>query len=281
VTVLRRLETLVWFVARVIGRLRGIDIGRSAGSLAFTTLLGVVPLFTVAFTYVARFPLFQSWMDGLEPFLLKFLLPGAGATVRQYMVEFIAKAATLKGTSIAFVVLTALLLVAEVESEINKIWGTDEPRSMLRRVVVYALGVTAVPALIASAAYITTLLMQEAVAAVPIAAGVVPWLTRPFEWAISGLALTLLYWLVPAQRVRFVHALAGGILSAIAFESAKYGFRWYIVRAPTYEIVYGALAAVPLFLLWIYLTWIIVLVGAAVTATLAEPGRPGGPRRRR
>jgi membrane protein len=259
------------FLRRLLRRLIGVDIFRTAGSLSFTTLFGLVPLFTVAFTYVARFPIFQRSQDALESMLLRYFLPGSGTTVRHYVSEFTANSAQIKGVGTFFVILTAVLLVVQVDQEINAIWGTArEPRSLGRRVLIYALGFTAGPALIGAAVYYTTWLIEHAIVATSLGAEALTVLSEPAAFLIDTAGFTLLYLLVPAYRVPFKMALIGGVLAAIAFEAAKYGFRFYITHFPTYQLMYGPVAVLPLFLLWIYVSWIIVLVGAAVTATLAE-----------
>ena len=271
---------LLTFVLRVARRLDEAGIGRIAASLSFTTLLGLVPLFTVAFAYVARYSAFQSWVDGLEPFLLRYLLPGSSNTVRRYLAEFTTNTANLKGFAIGFVVLTAVLLVAEVEREINVIWGIETPRSFMRRVVVYSLGLVAVPILIGGTAYATSWLIVQSIAAVPLAGDALTLLATPVALAVGTVVLTLVYKFVPATPVRWSAALLGGLFTAVVFEAAKMGFAFYIRRFPTYQLVYGALATIPLLLLWIYLAWIILLAGAAVTATLSER-RAGGRKSRR
>jgi len=267
---LRRTLVFFAFLRRLFRRLTGVGVARTAASLAFTTLLGLVPLFTVAFSYVTRFPMFERWQDALESFLLRYFLPGSGSVVRHYLAEFTEKSSQLKGVGTFFVILTAVLLVVQIDQEINMIWGGREPRSVGRRIVVYALGFTAGPALIGAAIYYTTWLIEHAIGTTSIGAEALTVLSEPAAFVVDTAGFTLLYLLVPAQRVRFKVALFGGVLAAIAFEAAKYGFRFYITQFPTYQVVYGSLAVLPLFLLWIYLSWIIVLVGAAVTATLAE-----------
>src|SRR5438874_4254991 len=267
---LRRVLGLFAFLRRLFRRLMGVGIARTAASLAFTTLLGLVPLFTVAFSYVARFPMFERWQDALESFLLRYFLPGSGTVVRHYLAEFTEKSSQLKGVGTFFVILTAVLLVVQIDQEINAIWGGREPRSVARRIVIYALGFTAGPALIGAAIYYTTWLIEHTVVTTSIGAEALTVLSEPAAFAVDTAGFTLLYLLVPAQRVPFKVALFGGVLAAIAFEAAKYGFRFYITHFPTYQLVYGSLAVLPLFLLWVYVSWIIVLVGAAVTATLAE-----------
>ena len=269
------------FVVRVVRRLQATHFARIAASLSFTTLLGVVPLFTVAFAYVAPYSMFEHWLNALEPVLLKFLLPGSSATARAYLAEFTAKTAALKGVGTAVVILTAVLLVAQIEREINAIWGVYEQRSLPRRVIVYLLGFVAVPALIGAAVYAISWLIDTSVAAVPLASAALPFIARPFSLAIGTVLLTLAYKLVPARHVPLRAALVGGLLAAVAFETAKFGFAFYITHVRTYEIVYGALAALPLFLVWIYVCWIILLAGAAVAATVAEPRRGSRGKRRR
>jgi membrane protein len=268
---LRRVGIFFVFLRRLLRRLMAGDIARTAASLSFTTLFGLVPLFTVAFAYVARFPIFERSQDALESLLLRYFLPGSGSTVRHYLQEFTANSAQLKGIGTIFVIVTAVLLVVQVDQEINAIWGTGrERRSLGRRILVYALGFTAGPILIGAAVYYATWLVEHAIVTTSLGAEALTVLSAPAAFLVDAAAFTVLYILFPAYRVPFKLALIGGVLAAIAFEAAKYGFRFYIAHFSSYQLVYGPLAVLPLFLLWIYVSWIIVLAGAAVTATLAE-----------
>jgi membrane protein len=272
---------LTALAAGVVRRLISAQVLRVAASLSFTTLLGLVPLFTVAFAYVAKFAVFQEWLDALEPFLLRFLLPGSSIMVRQYLAEFTGKSAGITGLGTAFVVLTAVLLVAQVEIEINAIWGIHSARSFLRRAIVYSFGFVAVPALIGAAVYFTSWAISQSVAAVPSASGAVPFVMRLLAIVLASLALTFIYAVAPARRVPLRAALIGGLSASVAFDVAKSAFTFYVRNVSTYQMVYGALAAIPLFLIWIYVSWIIVLAGAALSATLAERRSAGATRRRR
>lgn len=259
--------------------MRDIGLARTAGSLSFTTLLAIVPLVTVAFSFVARFPIFEDWLRALEQFMLRHLLPfSAAAEVRGYITGFAEQAAHLTSVSVALIAITAGLAVATVEREINVIWGIRHGRSLPRRILVYAIGMTAGPVLLGASISITTWLVVHSLAAASIrrtlGAQIVE--TLPFLFAAAG--LTLLYKGVPARHVGFVPAIVAGALAAAALEGAKHAFGWYMARVSAYQIVYGALAALPIFLLWIYLCWIIILVGAAVSATIAEPGGRRGRR---
>jgi membrane protein len=265
-----RVKTFVRFLHRLRVRLTGVGLSDTAASLAFTTLLGLVPLFTVAFAYVSGFPLFLRFQGALEGFLLRFFLPSSSSALRQYLNEFVTKSADLKGISIVFVVATAVLLVAQVEGSINTIWGVRAPRSLARRVFIYALGFTAGPLLIGAAVYFTNWIIEQSVAATSLDDDTVHLLRRPLALIVDAVAFTFIYAFVPAHRVPLRLALVGGVLAALAFEVAKHGFTFYFAHVRTYQAIYGALAALPLFLIWLYLSWVIVLVGAAVTATLAE-----------
>ncbi|HVE51630.1 MAG TPA: YihY family inner membrane protein [Casimicrobiaceae bacterium] len=256
-------------------RLSGVGLARTAAALSFTTVLGLVPVFTVAFVYVARYPLFERFLSALERFLVRHLLPGSGPAVRPYLDEFTARAANLQGVGIAIVVVTAVMLIAMVESEINAIWGARERRSVFRRLAIYAVGCTLGPITIGAAVYSTNWLLEATLAA--------EYVTKPEaselrSWLAIGLAtlvFTLLYALLPARRVPLRAAIAGGLVAALAFEGAKRGFVLYVTHVPTYQRVYGAVAVLPLFLVWIFVSWVVVLFGAAVTATLTE-GPPRG-----
>jgi membrane protein len=264
------------FVRGVAQRLSGVGLARTAAALSFTTVLGLVPLFTVAFIYVARYPLFEQWLSALERFLVRHLLPGSGAAIRPYLDEFTAKAANLQGIGILIVVLTAVLLVATIEKEINAIWGVTQPRSLIRRIAVYALGVTLGPLAIGAAVYSTNWLLEASLAVELVTQPEASALANPIAIGLATLFFTLIYVVLPARRVPWGAAVAGAIVAALAFEGAKRGFMLYITSVPTYQRVYGAVAIMPLFLLWIFVSWVVVLLGAAVTATLVE----GPPRAR-
>jgi membrane protein len=261
---------LVHFTCRVIARMRTLRLARTASSLAFTTLLGVVPLATVAITFAARFPMFERWLDTLQGFLFQHMLPGSADVVIQHYREFTAKAANLTGVSIVFIFITATLVTATVEREINAIWGITRGRRIAHRAFVYALGLTVGPVLVGASMSATTWLLAQSLAAVPLYGLTPELLLKPAPLIFSTAALTMTYAFVPARPVAWRHALIGGTAAAVAFEAAKYAFAWYLTKVPTYELVYGALAAVPVFLIWIYVCWWIVLSGAVITAMLAE-----------
>ncbi|MEO5702021.1 MAG: YihY family inner membrane protein [Casimicrobiaceae bacterium] len=264
-----RASSITSVVRRVATLLSGIGLTRTASSLSFTTLLALVPLATVALVAVARFPVFTEWVAGLEQFMLKYMVPASAYTVmHEQLGVFIDNAAGLTGVSVVFVVITALMATATVEREINLIWGIRRRRALARRLIVYAIGLTAGPVLMGATISVITAMRIQSFGAGPVREFVLATGLRPLPLLVLTLLLTALYAVVPARRVPWRHALIGAFAAALALEIAKDGFAFYLRNVPTYKAVYGALAALPVFLIWIYLCWIIVLVGAAVTAAL-------------
>jgi len=260
------------FVRRFVRRLRDVGIARTARSLSFTTLLAIVPLATVALAFVAQFPVFESWLTALEGFVLKNMLPSStSSVVHQYVLGFAEQAARLTGISIALIAVTAALAIATVEREINQIWGIQRGRPIARRIVVYLVGLTAGPVLLGASISLTTWIVVQSLAAVPLRKTDTDIVLRALPVLFAASGLTLLYKVVPARKVRWRPALAGGITAAIALEIAKFGFALYLGQVHTYQLIYGALASLPVFLLWIHLCWVIVIAGAAISATVAEP----------
>ncbi len=259
------------FFRSATARLNSIGWFRAAGSLSFTTLLGLVPLATVAFAFVARFPIFHEFLSVLETFLLRHLLPvSAAAIMHDYVVRLAEVAANAVGASIIFVAVTATLVVDTIESEINEIWGIRNKRPVARRILVYVVGITAGPVLVGAAIALIQWAFAESVAAVNVQQSVSDAVRRGLPFVLMFVGLTLLYRFAPARPVLWRHAAISGVLAAVAVDVTKNVFTWYLTHFPSYEMLYGALAAFPAALFWIFLFWLILLAGAAVTATLAE-----------
>lgn len=261
------------FIRSVRACLRNVGWARAAGSLSFTTLLGLVPLATVAFAFVARFPVFQEFLRVLEAFLLRYMLPESASTVvHRYVLGLAEEAASVKGIWIVFVIITTTLLVATVEDEINVIWGIRQKRPPFRRMLVYVVGMTAGPVMVGAAIAFVAWGLQHTVVAAPLQEKTIKVILEPVPFLLTATGFTALYALAPACRVPLRWALVGGVLAAAAFEVTKEVFGWYVDNVADYEVMYGALSAFPVLLLWIFLFWMIVLAGAAITAALTDLG---------
>lgn len=257
------------FLRQLSSGLRDLGLSRTAAALSFTTLVAMVPLATVVVATVARFPVFDVWIGALEKFLLRHMLPGsASAIVHTYVLGFADRASQLRGVSLAVIAFTAILLFAMVEREMNVIFRVNRPRSLARRVPIYVLGLIAGPVLIGASIWLSTWIMAQSRAIIPRDTPFGEWFVAPLPIVLTAIALALMYKFVPARPVRWTPAIVGGVIASIAFEIMKHGFAWYLGHVGTYEVIYGTLAALPVFLVWLHLCWMIVLAGALLASAL-------------
>jgi membrane protein len=239
-------------------------------ALTYTTLLSLVPLMTVMLALFSVFPASERLSQQVEDFLFQNFVPAAGEAVQQYLRSFSQKAGRLTGVGFIFLIIVALMLMSNIDKAFNTIWHVRRKRSPVAKFTVYWAILSLGPILIAFSVGVTSYLVS-----IPLFSdGETAMLLRTrllglMPIVISALAFTLLYALVPNRNVPLRHAIAGGVLAALLFELAKRGFALYVTAFPTYETIYGALAAVPIFLIWIYLSWLVTLLGAEFTYCLA------------
>ncbi|MFL9998702.1 tRNA-processing RNAse BN [Burkholderia sp. GAS332] len=247
-------------------------IPQVAGSLTFTTMLALVPLATVAFALFTAFPIFSSFQMSLQIFLADHLMPAQlNSQIFDYLNQFASKAKGLTTIGMIFLFVTAVMTMMTVESAFNVIWRVRKARPIAQRILVYWAIITLGPILIGVSLSISSYLFTRSMAlttAVQHIPPVIDWALTGAALPLTALAFTMLYVFLPNCRVEWRDAVIGGITAAIAFELAKRGFGYYVRRIPTYTTVYGAFAAVPLFLLWMYLCWFIALAGAMIASAL-------------
>lgn len=241
-----------------------------ASSLTFTTLLALVPIITVVLTIVSAFPVFESLIENLQRFLIHNIMPESVSAITTYAAEFSDNATQLTAVGIAFVAVTALMLMITIDRAFNSIWRVSRPRSLLQRILVYWTVLTIGPLFVGASLSLTSYLIRLSLGLIDNPPGVGLLMLRFVSLALTSIALGLLYWTVPNRPVLKHDALLGGISAGICLEAMKQGFSFYIAHFPTYKLVYGAFAAVPVFLLWIYLSWLIVIGGAVLAALLPE-----------
>lgn len=250
----------------------------TAGMLTYTTLLSMVPLMAVAFGSLAAFPVFESVSVEVQDFIFDNFVPAAGEAVQAHMQTFMSKASGLTLTGIVFLILGAVLLMGSIDGALNRIWRVYRRRSLLQAFLVYWAILTLGPMLVGASLALTSYLVS-----IPLlseASGVVDLKVRLLSlvpFLATALAFTLIYTIVPNRHVPFRAALLGGAIAAVVFELAKRAFAWYITNFPTYEAIYGALAAIPIFLVWVYLSWVIVLFGAEITYAVMSFGLQRAP----
>lgn len=248
-------------------RFREDRLGLTASSLTFTTLIALVPLVTVMLAVFSAFPMFASFQTALEKYFLQALVPdGIARPVLSALTQFAAKAARLGGVGLGILVVTALALMLTIDRALNAIWRVRRPRPIAQRVLVYWGGLTLGPLLLGISLSMTSWVLTASQGIVGALPGGVAMLLNLVEFGLLALGMAALYHYVPHTHVRWRHALAGGVFVAIGIEVAKRLLAWYVGSMPTISAVYGAFAAVPILLLWIYVGWLIVLWGAVIAA---------------
>ena len=257
------------FCLALVTRFREERATQTAGSLTYTTLLALVPLFAVALAISTAFPAFDDWISSLQLFILENVLPETPAvdTVMEQINSFTQNVGRLTAIGVAGFLVTAVMLMLTVDNALNRIFRVQRRRSLLQNIFVYWAVISLGPLLIGASLSMTyfALRLPLGVAQLDLAAEA---LLRVLPFLLTCAALVLLYGVVPARRVDWRHALIGGVLAGVVFEIAKRGFAIYLSRVPTYALIYGAFATIPIFLIWLYLSWLVVLTGAIFTAML-------------
>ena len=241
-----------------------------ASSLTFTSLLSIVPIVTVMLTVISAFPVFAHLTATLQTFILNHLVPASAETIVTYTQQFTTNAAKLTAVGLAFLAVTSIALLLTIDRAFNHIWRVKRPRPIVQRVFIYWTLITAGPILLGASLSLTSWLVGHAVGLIGILPGAAIALLTLVPVALTAIAFTLLYLVMPNCHVPRRDALLGGTLAAVIFELTKRGFALYVAHFASYTVVYGAFAAVPVFLLWIYVSWLVVIFGAVAVASLPE-----------
>jgi membrane protein len=262
---LRAVDFLVYLNERFVAD----QCMRSAASLAFTSLLALVPLFTIIFVTITAFPAFQQWRGEIEGFLFRNFVPALGDQVQRYLIEFSDKARGLQTAGMVVLLVTALAMMSTIESTFNVIWRIKRRRPFVVRLLVYWAVLTLAPLLIGASIFVTSYLVSLPFLSNPVAGlGLNASLLGAVPLVSTTTAFVLFFKLIPYRPVPLLHAMAGGLVAGLLFEVAKKAFAHYVTGFPGQQTIYGAFATVPIFLLWIYLSWVIVLLGAEITQCL-------------
>lgn len=261
-----------------IDRVRKERLAQVAGSLTFTTLLSIVPLLAVSLALLSRFAVLHRFERAIDEYVVKGLLPaGISRTILGYLNLFAANARSLTWAGALSLLFTAVAMLLTVENALNQMWQVKRSRPFVRRVGMYLLILAAGPPVLGLSLWATSYVLGMSmglIGALPPSLSFVVGMGPPM---LSMAALTALFHFVPNTRVPWRHAVAGGLIASVALELGKRGFAAYLVQLPTYRAVYGAFAAFPLFLLWMYFSWLVTLIAAMIAANLAiKPRRVPG-----
>jgi membrane protein len=248
-------------------RFRDDRLGLTASSLTFTTLISLVPLLTVMLAVFTAFPMFGAFQAGLEKYFLQTLVPpNIAKPVLGALTMFATKASRLGTAGLVALGFSAMALMLTIDRTLNAIWRVKKMRPIAQRVLIYWAAVTLGPLILGASLTLTSYAISASSGMVQQMPGGVSFSLSVVEFIALAAAMSGLYHYVPHAPVAWRHAVAGGLFVAAGFEVAKRSLGWYLAHMTTYSSVYGAFATVPIFLLWIYLGWVIVLLGAVIAA---------------
>lgn len=242
----------------------------TAGALSYTTLFALVPLLAAVFGILTILPSFQGMSEHLQHFIFRNFVPAAGRSVQHYLIQFAGNASKLTTIGIVVFLVTSLAMLANIEERFNRIWRVSVRRSPVSRVLMYWAALTLGPLLV-----VAGLALTSYITALPLlghSGDHVAW--RRHLWGVLPFLVTLaglfiMYELVPHRRVPWRHGAFGALLAALLFTFAKWAFSLYVSNVPSYQQIYGQLAVIPIFLVWVFLSWVIVLLGASITASIS------------
>jgi membrane protein len=265
----RSLRTWPWYdTYQTLKQRFGEDrLGLTAGSLTFTTLISLVPLMTVMLALFTAFPMFSRFQMALEKYLLQSLVPDTIAKpVLASLTQFASKASQVGSVGLLVLVVGAIALMLTIDRTLNAIWRVRKPRPLAHRVLVYWAALTLGPLLVGISLSLTSYAISSSRGLVDTLPGGVRFVLGAVEFALLSGGMMALYRYIPNTHVSRTHAWAGGLFVGVAFEFTKRALTWYLGLVPSYSVIYGAFATLPIFLLWIYLCWVVVLLGAVIAA---------------
>lgn len=249
----------------------------AAGALSYTALVSLVPLAAIALGSLSVFPIFAQLHDRIVALAFKYFVPSIGEQAGPWFRAFADSAAQTTAIGVIGIAATGVLLLVTVEDQLNLIWRVTAPRPWGQRVLAYWALITLGPLLLGLSLSLSTYFEIAARRAglnpEALASAEEGWLhgaARAVPGLLEFTGLSLLYWLIPNCAVRWRDAAPGALLAAAAIEFLKVGFSGYIGAVSYYQTVYGALAAIPIFLLWMYISWLAVLLGAEMAAALPQ-----------
>jgi membrane protein len=275
-----RLKTIKWrklledtfkFLQKVVSQFISDNCPLRAAALSYTSLLSIVPLMTVSFTVMSAFPMFRQVGQQLQDFIFQNFVATSAQVVQANIQKFAVQALNLSATGLIFLLVTALLMMFNMEQAFNVIWRAPKPRIRITAFMLYWGLLTFFPILIGMGFAISSYIFS-----LPVIEGTTRLLgvQAPFlaisPYLLTFIAFTVLYITLPNCKVFIRHAMVGGFVATLLFEFAKYGFGLYVLNFPTYELLYGTLAAIPIFLIWVYLSWLIILFGAVVAFVVSD-----------
>ncbi len=260
---------IAWlYLVFLYSRCQQDNIKVPAGHLAYVTLLSIVPFLAVIFYMLSAFPMFSELTKVIEELIYNNLVPTSGDAIQGHVGGFIENTKKMSVMGIGSLIVIALLLISTIDQTINRIWRCKKKRSIVQAFTIYwtilSLGPIILGSSIALSSYLFSIVQDQGFLSIG------QKLLSFMPFIIAWLAFAGVYTLVPHQRVSFRYSLVGGLVASILLNFGTDLFTLYITNFPSQQVIYGALAVIPILFVWIYFNWLIVLFGAEVTATLEE-----------
>lgn len=262
---------LYQFAQLVYQRFLEVRVMQTAGALTYTTLLSLVPMITVMLTMMGHSSLFTSLGEGLRSFMLQNLLPErAGKVVATYAMQFSDKASSLTVVGTTFLVITAIMLFSTIDRTIASIWVVRRPRAWYVRIPVYWLALTLGPILFAVSVAVTGRVLAASMGIMTDYGWLHNFLNRVTTGGLLSVFFAFLFHAIPNRKLNRWHSLAGGIVAGFGLVLMQRMFGFYLSKLPNFTLIYGTFSVMPIFLIWIYLSWFVVLLGATIAAVLPD-----------
>ena len=256
------------YLVYLLGRFHEDRILYYSGYLSYVTLLSMVPLLAVVFSFFSIFPVFEKLKEEVEEFVFRNFVPALGDVVQEQILSFVENATRMTPLGLLVLLIVAVLLLSSIDHTLNQIWHVRKNRGLIVSYSIYLVVLITSPFLLGTSLAATSYLVSLSGIEEGSALFLIKLLLSSLPFLGSFLFFLLLYIIVPHTKVHFWSAVSGALIATLLFEISKSAFALYFINFPVYQVIYGALAVIPLLFIWVFISWVVVLVGAQIAASL-------------
>jgi len=256
------------YLVYLLGRFHEDRILYYSGYLSYVTLLSMVPLLAVVFSFFSIFPVFEKLKEEVEEFVFRNFVPALGDVVQEQILSFVENATRMTPLGLLVLLIVAVLLLSSIDHTLNQIWHVRKNRGLIVSYSIYLVVLITSPFLLGTSLAATSYLVSLSGIEEGSALFLIKLLLSSLPFLGSFLFFLLLYIIVPHTKVHFWSAVSGALIATLLFEISKSAFALYFIHFPVYQVIYGALAVIPLLFIWVFISWVVVLVGAQIAASL-------------
>ncbi len=256
------------YIVYLLGRFHEDRILYYSGYLSYVTLLSMVPLLAVIFSFFSIFPFFEALREEVEEFVFSNFVPALGDAVQEQILSFVENASSMTPFGLLVLLIIAVLLLSSIDHTLNQIWHVRKNRGLIVSYSIYLVVLISSPFLLGTSLAATSYLVSLRGIEEGAALSIIKLLLASLPFIGSFLFFLLLYIIVPHTKVHFWSAVSGAMIATLLFEISKSAFALYFINFPVYQVIYGALAVIPLLFIWVFISWVVVLVGAQIAASL-------------